>query len=100
MVVPRGRVADQEPIALEPLRSLLAGRRRDNHTRLGCSGAAQLGREALHAGVAAPKPWSSTRACQIASALRPRDRLRGQFPEGLIAARVGCRAGTGGQGEG
>ncbi len=66
------RIAHHRAFAVVDL-ALLAGRRRDHHARLGgrsCRGVSATKRRTL--AYRAVKPWSSTRSCQIAIALRPR----------------------------
>ena len=88
-VLARLRIAHHRPVAVIDL-AFLAGRRGDDDARLGRRRAAQRQRRSggrSHTG--AVKPWSSTRSCQIAIALRPRrERLGDQLAIRLARARA------------
>ena len=88
-VLARAAVADHRALAVVDL-AFFAGRRRDDDARVRRRAAAQgctTKRRTL--AYRAGKPWSSTRSCQIATALRPRaERLGDDLAIRLAGARA------------
>ena len=95
-VLARLRMAHHRPVAVVDL-AFLAGRRGDHDARLRrrtCRGASATKRRTL--AYRAVKPWSSTRSCQIAMALRPRPSASAISSRyGSHALALGARPGRG-----